>query len=94
MRAPQTLWRLGWTPCICIYTEPMYIHTYTRSFSFLTSMEMNEERYLTLLAKLIGEAEHLQNNPAQVIFGFVCCVGESGPTGDIYTDRVGPCHTQ
>lgn len=27
---------------------------------------MDEERYLGLLAKLIGEAEHLQNNPAQV----------------------------
>lgn len=33
--------------------------------SFLEGMEMNEERYLALLAKLIGEAEHLQNNPAQ-----------------------------
>lgn len=28
-------------------------------------MEMNDERYLTLLAKLIGEAENLQNNPQQ-----------------------------
>jgi len=26
---------------------------------------MNEERYLTLLSKLIGEAEQLQNNPQQ-----------------------------
>ena len=31
---------------------------------------MNEERYLGLLAQLIGEAEHLQNNPAQVIITF------------------------
>ncbi|TFJ85460.1 hypothetical protein NSK_002970 [Nannochloropsis salina CCMP1776] len=33
--------------------------------SFLHAMEMNDERYLTLLAKLIGEAENLQNNPQQ-----------------------------
>ena len=33
--------------------------------SFLQNLEMNEERYLTLLSKLIGEAENLQNNPQQ-----------------------------
>lgn len=41
---------------------------------------MDEERYLGLLAKLIGEAEHLQNNPAQVRVAWrawVCC-GVSG----------------
>jgi hypothetical protein len=32
----------------------------------LKNIEMNEERYLGILAKLMGEVEHLQNNPAQV----------------------------
>lgn len=36
---------------------------------------MDEERYLGLLAKLIGEAEHLQNNPAQVRMGSVDVCG-------------------
>ena len=39
-------------------------------------MEMDEERYLGLLAKLIGEAEHLQNNPAQVSFVYLVVLSE------------------
>lgn len=34
--------------------------------SFLKSIELNEDRYVGLLGKLMGEVEHLQNNPAQV----------------------------
>ncbi len=30
-------------------------------------LELNSERYLTLLTKLIGETEHLQNNPPKFI---------------------------
>lgn len=33
--------------------------------STLAGIELNEERFLALLTKLIGEAQHLQNNPAQ-----------------------------
>lgn len=63
-------------PCPCIHVH--FIHTNTASRSFLEGVEMDEERYLGLLAKLIGEAEHLQNNPAQVrarVFSdwLVCC---------------------
>lgn len=32
---------------------------------FFTSMELNEPRFLDLLGKMVGEAEQLQNNPAQ-----------------------------
>lgn len=35
------------------------------SFSELNTIELNVERYIELLSKMIGEAEHLQNNPAQ-----------------------------
>jgi hypothetical protein len=31
----------------------------------LSNVEMNEERFLKLLEKLIGESVNLQNNPAQ-----------------------------
>lgn len=31
----------------------------------IVSIQMNEERFLGLLEKLIGVAEKLQNNPAQ-----------------------------
>ena len=31
----------------------------------LAPIEMNEERFLSLLEKLIGESVHLQNNPSQ-----------------------------
>jgi hypothetical protein len=31
----------------------------------LAAIELNEERFLALLTNLIGEAQHLQNNPAQ-----------------------------
>ena len=33
----------------------------------LENIELNEDRFLGLLEKLIGVAEHLQNNPAQGI---------------------------
>jgi len=42
-----------------------YWHSIHALFSFLNSLEMDEERYVGLLEKLIGESEHLQNNPAQ-----------------------------
>ena len=32
---------------------------------FLSAIEMNESRFLSLLEKLIGESKYLQNNPAQ-----------------------------
>jgi acetylornithine deacetylase len=32
---------------------------------FLSTIEMNEPRFLALLTKLIGESKYLQNNPAQ-----------------------------
>lgn len=54
---------------ICIYTN------LTHGGSFLEGVEMDEERYLGLLAKLIGEAEHLQNNPAQVSVWSNACAG-------------------
>mmetsp|Transcript_24142 Transcript_24142/g.31531 ORF Transcript_24142/g.31531 Transcript_24142/m.31531 type:complete len:459 (-) Transcript_24142:295-1671(-) len=31
----------------------------------LSSLQLDEDRYIHLLSKLIGESEHLQNNPAQ-----------------------------
>jgi hypothetical protein len=36
-----------------------------RMSSILAGIELNEERFLALLTKLIGESQHLQNNPAQ-----------------------------
>jgi hypothetical protein len=33
----------------------------------LATWEMDEERYLTLLGKLVGESEHLQNNPPDLV---------------------------
>lgn len=32
---------------------------------FLTSVSLNESRFLSLLEKLIGESKYLQNSPAQ-----------------------------
>lgn len=33
--------------------------------TFLEGIEMNEERFISLLRNLVGESRHLQNNPAQ-----------------------------
>ena len=33
----------------------------------LATWEMDEERYLALLGKLVGESEHLQNNPPDLV---------------------------
>lgn len=38
---------------------------FTSTAGFLSSITMNESRFLTLLEKLIGEAVRLQNNPSQ-----------------------------
>jgi hypothetical protein len=37
----------------------------------LANIELNEERFHALLTNLIGEARHLQNNPAQGNFSLL-----------------------
>ena len=37
------------------------------SHDVLLETELNEERYVALLTKLIGESEHVQNNPPKFI---------------------------
>ena len=33
----------------------------------LLDLELDEERYVELLSKLIGESEHVQNNPPKFV---------------------------
>ncbi len=72
-RAPRSPSASKQARCLCLSDaciHPIKPPAHHHSRSFLEGMEMNEERYLGLLAQLIGEAEHLQNNPAQVIITF------------------------
>ena len=39
----------------------------SNDINILNSIVMNDDRFLSLLDKLIGESIHLQNNPAQGI---------------------------
>ena len=40
----------------------------SNDINILNSIVMNDDRFLSLLDKLIGESIHLQNNPAQGIY--------------------------
>ncbi len=64
--------------CVCMYSstvqeaaeQPLLllhstIQTLDSEMEFLSALELNEPRFLSLLTKLIGESKYLQNNPAQ-----------------------------
>jgi hypothetical protein len=40
----------------------------SNDINILNSIVMNDDRFLSLLEKLIGESVHLQNNPAQGMY--------------------------
>ena len=65
-----------WHDCVCsrassqrsrriLYLRP--VHFPIIQMGDVTALSFDRERYVALLAKLIGEAKHLQNNPPDYI---------------------------
>lgn len=54
--------------CLLSHFPPLILHPSSHSsVAMALNLELNSDRYVSLLEKLIGESEFLQNNPPQFI---------------------------